>query len=201
LPYYPQRESPIEFAEVASMSMELLAGPHLAEKRGGFYTDEDATRARVEHLESVIRFWPYMAVVDAFQHWVYENPAEAKNPSACDEEWDRLSRKFLPAVDWSGLEEIRKTGWHRKLHIHTVPFYYVEYGLAQLGAVLVWKNSLTNFEKALADYRRALALGGIVPLPALYETAGARLAMDRQALSEAVQLVEETLEELESNEK
>ncbi len=105
LPYSQQREVGMEFAEVASMSMELLAAPYLGEDHGGFYVEPDATRARVEHLERSILFWSYMAVVDAFQHWVYENPSESGEASACDAQWAALWRRFMPELDWSGLEE------------------------------------------------------------------------------------------------
>ncbi|MDI6740020.1 MAG: M3 family oligoendopeptidase, partial [Candidatus Edwardsbacteria bacterium] len=121
LPYVQQTEPPMEFAEVASMGMELLAGPHL----GAFYNEHEAARALIDHLEGIIAFWPYMAVVDAFQHWAYLHPTLAADPSACDAEWLRLSRRFETGVDWSGLDEERKTGWQRKLHIFIHPFYYV----------------------------------------------------------------------------
>ena len=86
-----------------------------------------------------------MAVVDAFQHWVYENASDAMNPANCDEQWlTNLGMRFMPWIDWSGLEAELMTGWQRKLHIHTVPFYYVEYGLAQLGAAQIWSNALTD---------------------------------------------------------
>jgi len=137
-----------------------------------------------------------MAVVDAFQHWVYENPQTAADPGNCDAEWDALWLRFMPGVDWSGLEQERMTGWHRKLHIFQVPFYYVEYGLASLGAMQVWRNAIRDQAGAVAAYRKALALGGTVPLPALYETAGARFAMDAGTLREAVDLAESTIEKL-----
>ncbi|MBI4530975.1 MAG: M3 family oligoendopeptidase, partial [Candidatus Latescibacteria bacterium] len=173
LPYYQQRQVGMEFAEVASMAMELLAAPYLSAEEGGFYAKADAARARVEHLEWGILFWPYMAVVDAFQHWVYDNPDAATDPANCDAEWTALWGRFMPGVDWSGLEDELMTGWHRKLHIHTLPFYYVEYGLAQLGAVQVWGNALREQNKAVESYHRALALGGTAPIPDLYSTAGA----------------------------
>lgn len=105
----------------------------------------------------------------------------------------------MPGVDWSGLEEECKTGWHRKLHIFTAPFYYVEYGLAQLGAVQVWRNSLRDQAAAVRQYRQGLALGGSVALPQLYQAAGARLAFDRETLAEAVQLMESRISELEES--
>jgi oligoendopeptidase F len=196
LPYYQQRQVAMEFSEVASMSMELLAAPYLSEEEGGFYSRADAARARAEHLERGILFWPYMAVVDAFQHWVYENASEALDPSACDTQWKRTWERFIPWVDWSGLEEQLVTGWQRKLHIHTVPFYYVEYGLAQLGAAQIWSNALTDQAAAVASYRKALALGGTVPLPDLYAAAGAKLAFDRHTLASAVGLMEQIFGDL-----
>lgn len=196
LPYYQQRYVNLEFSEVASMAMELLASPYLSAAEGGFYTVPDAARARIEHLERCILFWPYMAVVDAFQHWVYENPADAKNPSDCDGAWQRIWDRFMPWIDWRGLEQELMTGWQRKLHIHTVPLYYVEYGLAQLGAVQVYGHSTVNRGDAVAAYRRALALGGTVSLPELYQAAGARLAFDRHTLAAAVSFMELAIADL-----
>ncbi len=201
LPYTQQREVPMEFAEVASMAMELLAAPYLAVGPVCFYTPADAARARLEHLEEIILFWPYMAVVDAFQQWVYLHVDEAVDGANCDAEWGRLWDRFMPGVDWTGLEQEKITGWHRKLHIHLYPFYYVEYGLAQLGAVQVWANALRDQPRALAAYRRALSLGGTVGLPDLYAAAGARLAFDAATLRQAVDLVQAKIEELEVTER
>lgn len=184
LPYYQQWGSPMEFNEVASMAMELLASPYLTE----FYSPEDARRALQEHLERSILFWPFMAVVDAFQHWVYENPTQGADPNRCDAKWAELWQRFIPAVDWSGLEEVMSSGWHRKLHIHQVPFYYVEYGLAQLGAFQVWGRALQNQAEAVKRYRQALALGGTVTLPELYATAGAHFGFDRATLRTALEI-------------
>ncbi|MCD4671053.1 MAG: M3 family oligoendopeptidase [Anaerolineaceae bacterium] len=196
LPYLAQMEPPMEFAEVASMSMEFLTMPYLTTEHGGFYTEEEAARAFIENLEYSILFWPYMAVVDGFQHWVYENPGLAADPDQCDTTWGRLWNRFMPGEDWSGLEDEKVTGWHRKGHIHGMPFYYVEYGLAQLGAVQVWRNSLTDPKQAVGDYRKALSLGGTRPLPQLFEAAGARLAFDTSILRESIELMEETLDKL-----
>ena len=197
IPYFQQSYAPTEFMEVASMGMELLGSPYLTRQEGGFYSAKEAARARIEHLEGCIRFWPYMAVVDAFQHWVYENPQAAANPANCDARWDDLWVRFMPVVDWSGLEQERMTGWHRKLHIHEVPFYYVEYGLAQLGAAQVWRKALSDQAGAVAAYRRALALGNTVTLPELFAAAGARFAFDERTLGEAVELMERTIDLLE----
>jgi oligoendopeptidase F len=196
LPYVHQLHVGSEFAEVASMAMELLAAPYLAAEHGGFYTPAEAARARASHLEHLLRFWPYMAVVDAFQHWVYTHPQQAVDPAACDAQWDALWGRFMRGVDWSGLDEIRATGWHRKLHIHQLPFYYVEYGLAQLGAVQVWHNAQDDQAGAVGRYRAALSLGGTRRLPELYAAAGARFAFDASTLQRAVNLIEATLAEI-----
>jgi oligoendopeptidase F len=198
LPYFQQQDPPMEFAEVASMSMELLAAPYLTADQGGFYSAAEAARARIEHLELLIGFWPYMAVVDAFQHWVYTNHAAASDPAKCDAKWAELWDRFMQGIDWSGLDAEKETGWHRKLHIFQIPFYYVEYGLAQLGAVQVWANSLNNQAQAVKDYRKALSLGGTAILPKLFAAAGAKFAFDNATLSKAVDLIESTIGNLET---
>ena len=196
-PYHWPPYMPMEFAEMASMGMELLAAPYLTADKGGFYSAKDAARARVEHLERWLLFWPYMAVVDAFQHWVYENHDAATDPSNCDARWGELWKRFMPGVDWDGLEQEMVTGWQRKSHIPQSPFYYVEYGLAQLGAVQVWRNALRHQASAVATYRKALSLGETVTLPELYATAGAKFAFDADTLQEAVALMEKVILELE----
>jgi oligoendopeptidase F len=198
LPYYHQRQIGTEIAEIASMSMELLASPYLPQHAGGFYNEKDAARARTDHLSQMILFWPYMAVVDSFQHWVYENHEEASQPANCDRKWAELWGRFMKGVDWSGLEEVMETGWQRKLHIHQVPFYYIDYGLAQLGAVQVWQNALGDQAGAVEAYLRALSLGATKPLPELYLAAGATLSFDEDTLKEAVDLIERKMEELEA---
>lgn len=193
LPYVHQMRSNMEFNEVASMAMELLAAPYLAREHGGYYSESEAAHHRLDHLQKLILFWPYMAIVDAFQHWVYENPTAAQDPAACDDTWANLWPRFLPALDWQGEEMALRTGWQRKLHIFHEPFYYVEYGLAQLGAIQVWRNARQNQAEALAQYRQALTLGGTVTLPELYAAAGARFAFDLPIVQEAVTLLEETM--------
>ena len=190
LPYMEQLNYPMEIAEVASMSMELLAAPYLKAELGGYYNAEEYARARIEHLEGNILFWPYMAVVDGFQHWVYEHPEMAKVPRNCDAAWNDLWERFMQGVDWSGLEEVKVTGWHRKAHIFEVPFYYIEYGLAQMGAVMIWRNALKDQAGAVKAYRHALSLGNSLPLPELFEAAGARLAFDAGTLGELIALCE-----------
>jgi oligoendopeptidase F len=198
LPYAQQRPPGLEFAEVASMAMELLSYPYLAGDQDGLYSEEDARRFRLAHLEHILTFWPYMAVVDAFQHWVYTHHELASDVANCDAKWVELWERYLPGVDWSGLEEEAKTGWHRKQHIYRYPLYYVEYGLAQLGAVQVWRSALRDPVAALERYQRALSLGGTATLPELYQVTGARFAFDAETLAEAVQLVEATIEALEN---
>lgn len=196
LPYNNQRYYPIEFAEVASMAMELLAAPYLTHEFGGYFNEKEAAIDRINHLEKIIFFWPYMAVVDGFQQWAYTHP-EGRDPKACDQKWAELWSRFIK-VDYTGLEDVRETGWHRKQHIFNYPMYYVEYGLAQLGAVQVWANALSNQSKAVADYRKALALGGTRSLPELYGTAGVKFAFDADTLGKAVELMEKTIADLET---
>ena len=198
LPYSSQREVGMEFAEVASMSMELLAAPYITKEHGGFYNSDDANRARIEHLEKTIMFWPYMAVVDGFQHWAYTNPEEAMDPKNCDAEWTRLWKRFqtFDDLDSSEFEDVIATGWHNKLHIYHVPFYYVEYGMAQLGAIQVWGNALNNQKEAVENYRYALSKGGNATLPELFESAGAKFAFDEDMLTYAVNLVDSQIKEM-----
>ncbi|MEN4013727.1 MAG: M3 family oligoendopeptidase [Chloroflexota bacterium] len=191
LPLSQLTNVPIEFAEVASMGMEFLAGPYLSREHGGYYSSEDARRAFNEHIEQSLLFWPYMAVVDGFQHWAYTHPQQALDPSACDQAWDSLWQRFMIGMDWSGLEEARRTGWQRKLHIFQIPFYYVEYGLAQLGAAQVWRNAQADQRQAVAAYRHALALGGSVGLPQLFQAAGARFVFDAPAVKAVVERMAE----------
>jgi oligoendopeptidase F len=193
-----QQEAGLEFAEVASMTMELLASPFLTLEEGGFYTQAEAARVRIAHLErEFILFWPYMAVVDAFQHWAYKNPAKAADPAHCDDQWSMLWIQFMQGVDWSGLEEEMATGWHRKQHIFQDPFYYIEYGLASLGAVQVWRNALQEPERGVAMYRSALSLGGSRSLPELYAAAGAKFSFDANAFQQEIDFIEKTIDSLE----
>ena len=197
LPYHQQLVVGMEIAEVASMAMELLTTPYLTREHGGYYSTADAARARIEHHEGQLLFWPYMAVVDAFQHWAYENHAAASQPENCDAKWTELWERFMVGVDYSGLEEHVRTGWQRKMHIFQVPFYYIEYGLAQLGAMQIWRNAMRDQAGAVAAYRRALALGGTAPLPELYKAAEVKFAFDAQTLGEMVRLTEGVMAELE----
>ncbi len=197
LPYVWQLDVPMEFCEVASMSMELLAAPYLTRRFDGFYTEAEAARARIEHLSKILTFLPYMAVVDGFQHWVYTHPEAALDAAACDKAWGDLWDRFMRGIDWTGFEAERVSGWHRKLHIFHVPFYYIEYGMAQVGALQVWRNALRDQAEAVATYRQALQLGGTRPLPELFSAAGAAFRFDEALLTELVDLIETTLAQLE----
>lgn len=187
------QNGPMEFCEVASMSMELLATPFLTREQGGFYEPREAARASADHLEEIVAFLPYMAVVDAFQHWVYVDAPEHVTAEDMDAKWSELWDRFMPGIDYGGLETARETGWHQKVHIFSVPFYYVEYGLAQLGALQVWRNSLHDHAKALADYRDALSLGYTRGNADLFAAANARFAFDRPVLADLMSAVEAQL--------
>ena len=194
LPLVWQRHPGSEACELASMSMELLATPHL-ERPLGYFAPEDLRRARLEHLEDVIVTLAHVASVDAFQHWIYTDPAGA-DAAARDAAWLRIRSRFDQGVDWSGLEQERVARWYRQLHIFLYPFYYIEYGIAQLGALQVWRNSLRDPVEAVRRYRDALALGNTRPLPDIYAAAGARLAFDGETIGELVQLVEDQVDRL-----
>lgn len=190
-----ERHPGLEMCELASMSMELLAAPYLARREGGFFDEEEYVRARVEHLEDVLVTLSHVASVDAFQSWIYTS-GEGQDALARDQAWLRIRSRFERGVDWSGLERERVARWYRQLHIFLYPFYYIEYGIAQVGALQVWRNSLTDQGRAVARYREALALGNTRSLPELYRAAGVELSFDAALIGELVQLVEAELERL-----
>jgi oligoendopeptidase F len=183
-----------EAAELASMSMELLAAPHLALPTG-FYSASDAADAQVEHLEDILVGLPHIACVDAFQHWIYTDGIDA-SPADRDAKWLGLRARFEPEVDYSGLDPQRLTRWYRQSHIHTAPFYYIEYGLAQLAALQVWQRSRRNTAEALAGYKEALSLGGTRTLPEIFATAGASLVFDATTMKALAAEVEDRIAEL-----
>jgi oligoendopeptidase F len=187
-----QRQPGLEACELASMSMELLAAPFLDRDHGGFYDREDLARARTEHLEDILITLQHVAGVDAFQSWLYTS-GEGGDPVARDRAWLRLRSRFERGVDWEGLERERTIRWYRQPHIFLSPFYYIEYGIAQLGALQVWRNSLHDRADAVARYRAALALGATRPLPEIFATAGARFSFEPELMGELVALVEEEL--------
>ena len=189
-PVYHYRHAPIEFCEVASMSMELLGNEHLEE----FFPTPDANRARRTHLEGIVKFFPWMATIDGFQHWLYTHPGHSRAERKAA--WLGLMDRFGGLTDWSGREEVRAHLWHRQLHIFLEPFYYVEYGIAQLGALQVWANSKTDLRAALAAYQKGLALGGSRPLPELFAAAGCRFDFSDKTIQPLVDLVRRELARL-----
>lgn len=177
------REGPIEFCEVAAMAMELLGSGHLDE----FYHPVDAARSYRQSLERTLLMLPWIAAVDAFQHWVYAHPGHDREQRRAV--WTGLMRRFGDDVDWSGYEDPRASYWHRQLHIFLYPFYYVEYGIAQLGALGIWRRSQAEPARAVHDYRRALALGGSRPLPELFAAAGVPFAFDEATIVPLIEAV------------
>ena len=187
---YAYRGAPIEFCEVASMSMELL-GNEFIEK---FYSRAHANRARRTHLEGIVNIFPWIATVDAFQHWIYTHPGHTRAERSAA--WLELMHRFGGDVDWQGYEAARANLWHRQLHIFIHAFYYIEYGIAQIGALEVWANSRRDSARALQAYKAALRLGGSRPLPELFAAAGCKFEFSRQAIAPLVELVRQELGKL-----
>jgi oligoendopeptidase F len=194
LPLVWQRHPGAEAAELASMSMELLSGAFLS-RPDGVLDERDAAIARLEHLEDVLANLVHIAAVDAFQGWIYTS-GEGHDAAARDQAWLRIRGRFEQGVDWSGLTAERIARWYRQLHIFLYPFYYIEYGIAQLGALQVWRNRKRDGASALDSYRAFLSLGATRPLPELYRAAGAALVFDAVAMRPLIDLVEEEIERL-----
>jgi oligoendopeptidase F len=187
---YAYRSAPIEFCEVASMSMELLGSEFLE----AFYATPEANRARKTHLEGIVNVFPWIATVDAFQHWIYTHPGHSRAERTAA--WVELMHRFGGDVDWSGYEAARGSLWHRQLHIFILAFYYIEYGIAQLGALQIWSNSKADKARALKDYKDALGFGGSRPLPQLFQAAGCRFDFSRATIAPLVKLVRTELEKM-----
>ena len=186
------KEYPTEMAEVASMSMELFTMDHWDVF---FDNEEEMKRAKRHQLERVITIFPWIATIDKFQHWVYENPTHTIEERK--ENWLRVLNEFATsAIDYSGLEAFRSYNWQRQLHLFEVPFYYIEYGIAQLGAIGMWKQYRNNPEKALENYMKGLSLGGTKTLPELYAAAGIDFDFSPEKISELMIFVKNELEKL-----
>ncbi len=184
LPVTDYRHAPTEFCEVASMGMELIANREISV----FYPDsEDAVRSTQSLLEGTLEVMPWVATIDAFQHWVYTHPHHSRSERA--REWMNIRARFSDGTDWSGLETIEKSLWHRQLHLFGIPFYYIEYGIAQMGAWMVWRRSLKDRRAALGAYKQALKLGGSVGLPALFKAAGGRFDFGARTMKPLVDTV------------
>ena len=198
LPYVQQRwekSVPIEFAEVASTSMEYIGALHLY--GSGLCTKQEEALIRIQHLEQTLTFLPSIILSDAFQHWLYEHPEEALHTERVDEKWAELNQRYQPLVDWSGFEDVLRSDWHNTLHFFTDPFYYIEYAFATIGALQVWRNYVHDPQVALQQYRHALSLGSTRTLPELYEAAGANFHFDSEVLHDITKLVVDAIDELE----
>ena len=187
------KEYPMEIAEVASMAMELFTMDHWDVF---FDNKEDLQRAKEHQLERVITIFPWIAVIDKFQHWIYENPNHSLEERS--EKWVEIFHEFSDnVVDYSGLEKYVENGWQKQLHLYEVPFYYIEYGIAQLGAIGLWMQYKKDPEKALDNYVKALSLGGTKTLPELYKAAGLKFDFSPENIKTLMEFVNEEMEKLE----
>ncbi|HFC01140.1 MAG TPA: M3 family oligoendopeptidase [Phaeodactylibacter sp.] len=188
---------PSEVAELASMTMELLS---MDAWDVFFPNKEDLRRAKIRQLERIIKVLPWIAAIDKFQHWLYLHPHHTTEERTAA--WLEIYKKLSPStVDWSGMEDYRGNLWHRQLHIFEVPFYYIEYGFAQLGAIAIWKNYKANPEKTLQQYTNALQLGYTKPIGEIYKTAGIEFNFSKKYVSELGDFIKKELESLTLAEK
>ena len=161
-----------------------------------YYNNEtDLKRAKKEQLESVLKVLPWIATIDAFQHWIYTNPDHTTEERTAY--WLELGKRFgTGMLDYNGYEDVKESSWHRQLHLFEVPFYYIEYGIAQLGALGVWKNYKANPATALTNYKAALKLGYTKSIPAIYQTAGLKFDFSKENVKELTSLIERELNQL-----
>ena len=184
------KEYPMEIAEVASMAMELMS---MDEWESFFDTESDLLRAKEHQLERVITIFPWIAIIDKFQHWVYENPSHTNEERS--KQWLDILAEFKDDVlDYSGLEVYRNNSWQRQLHLFEVPFYYIEYGIAQLGAIGIWMQYKNDKELAMDNYCKALALGGTRTLPQLFETAGLKFDFSPERIKVLMDFVKQEMD-------
>jgi oligoendopeptidase F len=186
-PLVDYRNAPTEFAEVASMSMELLTLPY----HGEFYSAEECRRAERERLEKFPTIMTWIATIDAFQHWIYTNPGHTRAQRT--DAWRALAKRFGNDVAWDGCEDARDAAWQRQLHLFGMPFYYIEYGIAETGAIQMWMNARRDQRAALENYRKGLALGGSRPLPELFRSAGLRFELSGALMQELATEVDREL--------
>jgi len=190
-PLMAYRHAPIEFCEVASMASELTALPFLSEV---YQSEEEVNRAKRVQLEEIARLLCWIAQIDAFQHYLYTHDAHSHDDRM--NAWLALDDRFGPGVDWSEIEQYRNESWQRQLHLYHYPFYYIEYGIAQLGALQVWLNDRKNHADAISKYKKALSLGGSRPLPELFQTAGAKFDFGKETISRLINEIQAELERL-----
>ncbi|MGZ4057132.1 MAG: M3 family oligoendopeptidase [Bacteroidia bacterium] len=186
------KSTPSEVAELASMSMELISMEHWDVF---FKNPDDLKRAKKEQLDKSLKTLLWIAAVDKFQHWVYENPNHTVPERM--ENWKKTIDQFTSrVVDYSGLDDVRARGWQSQLHIFEVPFYYIEYGMAQLGAIAIWRNYKLNPESALDNYEAALRLGYMKSIPEIYKTAGIEFNFSQAYVKELADFVKNELEKI-----
>jgi len=186
------KEYPTEIAEVASMSMELFSMNHWDVF---FENTEELKRAKEQQLERVITIFPWIATIDKFQHWVYEHPIHSEEERTTA--WIRILDEFTsPVIDFSGFDEYRNYSWQRQLHLYEVPFYYIEYGIAQLGAIGLWQQYQQNSENAINNYLDALSLGGTRTLPELFKAAGLKFDLSPEYIKGLMQFIKVELNNL-----
>lgn len=186
------KEYPMEIAEVASMSMELFSMNHW---QPFFDKEADLKRAIEYQLERTITIFPWIAIIDKFQHWVYTHPEHTIEQRT--NEWQNIVKEFsCKVLNQSGLKEFRAIGWQRQLHLFEVPFYYIEYGIAQLGAIGMWMQYQKNPKQALDNYMNALALGGTKTLPELYQAAGLEFNFSPEYVKNLMEFTSQELEKL-----
>jgi oligoendopeptidase F len=190
------KHMPAELAELASMSMELITLDYLGE----FYKDpESLRRARREQLLRPLTLLPWIASIDAFQFWVYDHPEHTI--AEREQAWSDIFLRFHgDYISWEGDEEVLKSLWQKQGHIYDVPFYYIEYGIAQLGAIAVWRNYRKNPEKGLNDYLHALSMGYTRPIPEVYAAAGIRFDFSESYIRELIDFVVGEIERIERDE-
>ncbi|MES2560815.1 MAG: M3 family oligoendopeptidase [Bacteroidota bacterium] len=186
------KSCPSEVAELASMSMELIS----YDGQDEFYrTPEELNRAKEEHLEGIIKILPWIATIDKFQHWIYTHPEHTIDERKAY--WVQLSKEFgTGLVDWSGFEMAQAYSWQKQLHLYEVPFYYIEYGMAQLGALAVWRNFLSDKKQAVQQYKEALSLGYTKTIGEIYKTAGIEFNFSATYIRELMTFVKSELAKL-----
>jgi oligoendopeptidase F len=186
------KDLPSEVAELASMSMELISMEHWDVF---FNNPQDLKRARIKHLQDLIKVLPWIAAVDSFQHWIYLNPKHTVAERS--EFWNTTIKKFSSNnVNWEGFEDVRANLWQKQLHIFEVPFYYIEYGFAQLGAIAVWQNYRKDKQKTIQEYLKALSLGYTKPIGEIYKEAGIRFDFSEAYIKQLIQEVRSELDQL-----
>ena len=184
------KNCPSEVAELASMSMELISMEHW----DTYFADaNELKRAKLEHLQSLIEILPWIATIDKFQHWVYTHPEHTVEER--EQSWLTIYTEFAStAIDWSGFENIKSAIWQKQLHLFEVPFYYIEYGMAQLGAIALWKNYKENPQRAISQYKDALRLGYTKSIHEIYLTAGVKFDFSKEYIHKLAAFVQQEIE-------